>query len=100
MLTKSQLLLENTDPLLHPFLHAEDEAEAQLLLAQLIEEHAQPLVHKIAHSKLQVARSTSTEGSHAQEAHDVCSEVVLQLLSRLRDLRDGPDPTPITNFHG
>ena len=100
MLTKSQLLLENTDPLLHPFLRAEDEAEAQLLLAQLIEEHAQPLVHKIAHSKLQVARSTSTEGSHAQEAHDVCSEVVLQLLSRLRDLRDGPDPTPITNFHG
>lgn len=100
MRTKSQLLLEGMDPLLRPFLHAEDEAEAQSLLAQLIEEHAQPLVHKIAHSKLQVARPTSTEGSGAQEAQDLCSEVAVQLLSRLHDLRDGPDQTPIANFHG
>jgi len=99
MRARSHPQLENMDPLLHPFLRAEDEAEAQHLLAQLIEEHAQPLVRKIVHSQ-RVARFGSTDGSYAPEAQDLCSEVILQLLSRLRDLRDGPEHASITDFHG
>jgi hypothetical protein len=91
--------LEEMDPLLRPYLQAQDEAEAQRLLGQLIEEQAQPLVREIAHSKLRGARFGSSESSHVQDAHDVCGEVALQLLGRLRDLRDGPDQPPILNFH-
>src|SRR5437879_4280511 len=55
MFTRSRTL-ENTDPLLHPFLQATDESEAQRLMEQLIGEHAQPLVREIACSKLHTAR--------------------------------------------
>jgi RNA polymerase sigma factor (sigma-70 family) len=88
---------ENTDPLLHPFLQAEDESEAQLFLEQLIAEHAQPLVREITRSKLHAFRFGSGP-SPVQEADDVCSEVVLQLLSRLRDLRNDPRDNTIANF--
>jgi hypothetical protein len=100
MRVRSQLQLDNTDPLLRPFLQAEDEAEAQRLLAQLIEEHAQPLVRDIARSKLHVARFAPSDDSSAQEAYEVCSEVALQLLGRLRELRDDPEPAPIANLQG
>jgi DNA-directed RNA polymerase specialized sigma24 family protein len=100
MRARSPLQLEDMDPTLRPFLQAEDEAEAQRLLAQLIEDHVQPLVREIAHSKLRVARPASAEGSSAQEAHDICGEAVLQLLSRLHDLRDGRNQAPIANFRG
>jgi DNA-directed RNA polymerase specialized sigma24 family protein len=95
---RSALQLEEMDPVLRPYLLADDEAEAERLLGDLMEAHAQPLIRQIAHSKLHVGRSASTEGSSVQDAHDVCSEVVLQLLNRLRDLRDGPDQSSILNF--
>jgi len=100
MQARSAVQLEEMDPLLRPYLQAEEEAEAQRLLAQLMEEHAQPLVREIVHSRLRVARFAPSEGSHVQDAHDVCSEVALQLLGRLRGLRYGTDQSPIANFHG
>jgi len=99
MRARSQLQLEEMDLLLRPILQAEDEAEAQRLLATLIEEHAQPLVREIVYSELRTQRSALVD-SHAPEVHDICSEVVLQLLSRLHDLRDNPNQAPIANFHG
>jgi RNA polymerase sigma factor (sigma-70 family) len=87
----------NTDPLLHPFLQAEDESEAQLFLDQLIAEHAQPLVRDITRSKLRAFRPGSGT-SPVPEAEDVCGEVVVQLLGRLRDLRGDPQDDTIANF--
>ncbi|SRR5260221_13110983 len=95
----SQLPPQNTDPLLRPFLQTEDEAEAQRLLGQLIQEHARPVVREIAHTRLHLAR-VAEDGGDGKEAEDVCSEVVLQLLSRLRELRDCPDQAAIANFRG
>jgi RNA polymerase sigma factor (sigma-70 family) len=99
MFTRSRTL-ENTDPLLHPFLQAKDEPEAQRLLEQLISEHAQPLVRDITRSKLHTVRPAATGPIVLQEAEDVCHEVVVQLLSRLRDLRDGSADGTIGNFTG
>jgi DNA-directed RNA polymerase specialized sigma24 family protein len=99
MFTRSRTL-ENTDPLLHPFLQATDESEAQRLMEQLIAEHAQPLVREIACSKLPTARPASGGTIVLQEAEDVCHEVVVQLLGRLRDLRDGSEDGTIGNFTG
>ncbi len=95
---RSALQLEEMDPVLHPYLQAADEAEAERLLGDLMEMHAQPLVRQIAHSKLHVGRSAPIEGSSVQDVHDVCGEVVLQLLSRVRELRDSPDQSSILNF--
>jgi len=89
---------DNTDPLLHPFLQTADEAEAQRLLAELIAEHAQPVVREIARSKLHATRSASA--GVAEETEDVCADVVLQLLSRLRDLRTCAGQESIANFRG
>ena len=91
---------ENTDPLLHPFLQAEDESEAKHLLDELIADHAQPLVREIVRSKLPARRTVLTEGGSLQEMDDVCGEVVVHLLGRLRQLRDHPDGTAIANFSG
>jgi RNA polymerase sigma factor (sigma-70 family) len=96
----SSRTLENTDPLLHPFLRAEDESEAQRLLEQLIAEHTQSLVREVIRSKLHPARPVSTGTVGPQEAEDVCNEVVVQLLNRLRDLRDGLEAGGIANFRG
>jgi RNA polymerase sigma factor (sigma-70 family) len=99
MRTRSVPQLEDMDPLLRPILQAEDEAEAQRLLARLIEEHAQPLVRQIVYSELRSERFALVDGQ-APEVHDLCSEVVLQLLSRLHDLRDNPNQAPIASFYG
>lgn len=87
------------DPLLHPILQTEDEAEAQRLLARLIEQHAQPLVREIVCSEMRSDGSAFVDG-HSPEVDDVCGEVVLQLLRRLRDLRDNPNQAPIASFRG
>jgi RNA polymerase sigma factor (sigma-70 family) len=97
----SSRTLENTDPLLHPFLQAEDESQAQGLLEQVIAEHAQPLVCEIVHSKLRPAHPDSRGTVTPQEAEDVCNEAVVQLLGRLRDLHDGSEEDgAIANFRG
>jgi DNA-directed RNA polymerase specialized sigma24 family protein len=91
---------ENTDPLLHPYLQAEEESEAKHLLEKLIADHAQPLVREIVRSKLPARSMVRTAGGSVQEMDDVCDEVVVQLLGRLRELRYGPDGTAIANFSG
>lgn len=88
-------LAENIDPLLRPFLEAEDADGAELLLGQLLAEHAQPLVRDIARSRIRTLRS-----SDGLATEDICSEATLQLLARMRDLRDEPDPVTISNFRG
>jgi hypothetical protein len=88
-------LAENTDPLLRPFLEAEDACEAQRLLGELIAEHAQPLIRNIARSRF---RTMASPDGNATE--DICSEATLLLLARMSDLRENPEQAPISNFQG
>ena len=81
------------DALLLPYLQATDEAEAQHWLAALITEQAEPLIHKL------VARKLGFPASGRQEERaDVCSEILVQLLVRLRTLRANPSEHPIADF--
>jgi DNA-directed RNA polymerase specialized sigma24 family protein len=84
-----------TDPLLLPYLQADDEEEAQVIAARLLREHADPLIHRAVRRKLGAA--FSLEGD---EVEDVRGEIVLQLFSRLRALRADPNEVPITDFRG
>ncbi|HEV8484717.1 MAG TPA: sigma-70 family RNA polymerase sigma factor [Blastocatellia bacterium] len=79
------------DKLLLPFERATDERESQRELELLLVNHAEPLISKIARRKLQAAPF---------DAGDVCSEVVIQLLARLRGFKANPDKKPISNFLG
>jgi RNA polymerase sigma factor (sigma-70 family) len=79
------------DALLVPFLGATSEAEARDQLAELLEKIAEPLVRRITRSRLR----SSGDG----EAEDVCSEVLLHLVSRLEALRRRDEPG-IADFKG
>lgn len=85
---------QQTDPLLLPFLNAGAEAEALDLLTAVIRGHAEPIIKAIIGHKLRVF----LDGRAAQEAEDVQSDVVLQLLSKLRELKTDPEARGIVNF--
>src|SRR6185295_3832017 len=80
-----------SDELLLPFERATDERESQRELELLLVNHAQPLITKIARRKLQAS---------PLDAGDVCSDVLTQLLARLRGFKANPDKKPIANFLG
>jgi len=96
MPARSELVPLNSDPALHPFLIAEDETTAERDLEDLLAGIGS-FVRELAHSRLQ---STSREGSQPWEIEDISSEVQLQLLIRLRELRQNPELDGIENFRG
>ena len=82
------------DPLLESYA-TRDEAAASERLLQNIVEKARPTIESVVGRRL--AFSTSAE---AQDREDVCGEVILELLRRLRALRDGESTATIESFSG
>ncbi len=84
----------STDPsanaTLEAFLRQTEEGEARRILGELIAERAQPLVKAIVRRRL----------GPTQDVEDVCSHVVLRLLTRLEDLKRGGDASAIGTFEG
>jgi hypothetical protein len=89
---------QETDPLLLPFLNAEAEAEALDILTELIRAHAEPVIKAIIRHKLRVFLDGRGVGHAAQEAEDVESDVVLHLLTKLREIKADPRARGIGNF--
>ena len=87
----------NIDPLLRPFLEAADEAESQRLLGELIAEHVRPLARDIAR---RLCTPLAASQSQIVDVEDISSEVVIQLVNRLHDLRDHPELPAVANFRG
>jgi RNA polymerase sigma factor (sigma-70 family) len=91
---------QQMDALLLPFVLARDEGASQELLAQLIVDHAEPIIRKIVRSKLRLPAGTSSESRSSEDAEDMRSEVMVQLLSRLSELKENPGEKSINNFQG
>jgi hypothetical protein len=89
---------QGTDPLLLPFLNAGAEAEALDILTDVIRVHAEPVIKAIIRHKLRVFLDGRGAGRAAQEAEDVESEVVLHLLTKLREVKADPRARGIGNF--
>lgn len=89
---------EQVDALLLPFVRAADEVESERLLSQLITERAAPVVTKIVNYKINGSGLAASRGESVTEAEDICSEVMLQLVQRLRNLRYDYTERPIGNF--
>src|SRR5581483_9721236 len=70
------------DVLLQEYAECADGERAELLLETLVVEHAQPGIRKIVRYKLAFQGATE-----AQDVEDVSSEVLIELLSRLRGMK-------------
>jgi len=90
---------EGQDALLQRFLNVQDQGVAQECLDRLLTEHVEPLVRDITRYKFR-SRYVSGSSQEEQDEEDIRSEVVLQLISRLRDLRASPTKPSIENFRG
>ncbi len=82
-----------TDPVLLPYLTAQNEYEADVHLTRLLNENIEPLVKNIIGYKLRVSFNSSSP----QEAEDVFSETIVNLLTHLSELRSN-NQQPIKNF--
>src|SRR5690242_5049462 len=69
--------------LLQEFIECSDPERADALLETLVVEHAGPTIHKIVRYKLAFQGA-----AEAQDAEDVSSEVMVELLSRLKVIRE------------
>jgi len=87
----------NVDPLLLPFLQAPSDEEADTILAQLISQHADPVVKKIVGYKFHVFFRENNRAQN-EDAEDVHSETVLDLLTRLTELRNNSQLEAIRDF--
>lgn len=82
---------DNTiDLLLLPYLRAPDDATAQTLVAELITTHAEPVLRRTIPYKLRRLAHNASPERLRQEAEDIHSDVMLQLLARLDRLRRSP----------
>lgn len=90
--------LKRTDPLLEAFLRARAKADVDDCLAELLEEHARPVVKGIIRNKLGVTLSSSDGRHENQEALEVESDVLAELLIELNELRDRASDKVINNF--
>ena len=90
---------EDQDRLLQRFLNEEDPKVAQVCLEGLLSDYVEPVVRDIARYKSRTSYATGS-GYEAQDEEDICNEVVLQLISRLRNLRGSGAQSPIENFRG
>ena len=85
----------SADVLLRQYAECADPQAADTLLETLVVEHAQPAIQKIVRYKLafQGARE-------AQDIDDVTSEVLVELLARLRAMKEGSSGESIGAFSG
>jgi hypothetical protein len=89
------------DTLLHTYLRAKDEEESKSLVVDLITSHAEPVIKNTIRSKLGLrSGSPAGPGRYPEDAEDLYSEVVLELLRRLRNLKLNQDAPAITDFRG
>jgi RNA polymerase sigma factor (sigma-70 family) len=85
------------DPLLEPLLLESGDECADELLARLIAEHAEPVIKGVIRYKLHLNPHRATQ---RDEADDLYQEALLQLLSRLQQLRREPGLHPIADLRG
>ena len=79
------------DPALEAFLASPDEASAEERLGDVLAQHAAPLIRRVVASRL---------GSASGDVDDVCSQLLLTLMVRLRQLRADASLAGIDAFTG
>jgi RNA polymerase sigma factor (sigma-70 family) len=86
------------DSLLLRYLQAATEIDSQNLSAQLLSEYAEPVIEGVLRYKLGVSRNPASNNPGDQEAEDLFSEIILELLVRLRKFKADPLQMGIKDF--
>lgn len=89
-------LLASMDNLLLTFIQESDDEKADLCLTSLIEEHAAPIVREILGASLRIHFDGA--GSSKQDAGDLFNDIVVNLVSRLRQIKLNPAQAGIADF--
>lgn len=89
-------LLASMDNLLLTFIEESDDEKADLCLTSLIEEHAAPIVREILGASLRIHFDGA--GSSKQDAGDLFNDIVVNLVSRLRQIKLNPAQAGIADF--
>src|SRR5260370_2057 len=87
---------QTIDPVLIAFISAEDELTSDQLLEQIMLEEADPLIKSIVGSKLQVSPVYRGAENEKGDVDDVCGEVTVRLVKRLRELKAQPNKRPVS----
>ena len=87
------------DQLLLQFIEATDDEQADRWLATLIDEQAVPIVREILGSSLRFHVDTNSAAS-TQDANDLFNDVIANLVSRLRYIRNDRAQGAIAEFRG
>lgn len=85
-----QVVIQESDALLTPFLEADSESESASILTELISVQATPIIRGIIRYKLRVQLVNRSISRQRLDAEDIRGEVVLQLLKRLQALKAAP----------
>jgi RNA polymerase sigma factor (sigma-70 family) len=93
-----QAVVPDSDALLRSYFATLEEAQAELTLGVLLWEHARPLIQNIVSTNLRFSTSYTSRGRFLEDLEDLVSGVTLQLLKRLRGLRESPDAKRISSF--
>jgi DNA-directed RNA polymerase specialized sigma24 family protein len=87
------------DPVLRTYFDLADERLAEAALAQLIDEDALPVIRRIVRIRFRTV-GPAGDAREAGDADDICSDIILQLLRKLRRAREAGDFEPIASFRG
>lgn len=90
MPTLSRAPFTAADPLLHPYF-AGDDLAAEERLELLVRDEALPIVRGVVGMRL---------GRDGRDLEDICNEIVLQVVRRLRTARELGEGDPIASFRG
>lgn len=96
-MTEQGNTIGSTDPLLLPFLRARGKEEEDGPLSDLIRD-AQPVIKGIIRNKLKVTLSASDGRLENQEALEIESDVLAELVAELNQLKRAQDEKTINNF--
>jgi DNA-directed RNA polymerase specialized sigma24 family protein len=83
------------DDLLRQYVQCTDEEHAETLLGELVIDHALPGIRKVVRYKLAFPGQ-----GESQDVEDVASDVIVELLARLRDMKNGAASEGIGSFAG
>ncbi|HKQ78454.1 MAG TPA: hypothetical protein VJ810_32440 [Blastocatellia bacterium] len=88
------------DALLLPYIHAAHEPDSERLLAALVSEYVEPVIRRVIRSKLRARFDRLGRSPGNPDAEDLYSETLVQLLSRLKQLKASPQDKAIGDLRG
>ena len=91
-------IIHDADSVLENYLLEADDARSNRLLVQLLCEYAEPIAKRVVTSKLGGEQGRQYNSREAQDTEDVCNDVTVQLLNRLRTLKRENATGVLTDF--